>query len=1399
MTGRLVLSELEKVVALELDAGRVYVSGDLRVVFDDLVARLPDVDGAAGELLEVDRAVVTLDRTAMLGGDVVPTLVELDGPRIRLAEIDAEGTLNAASWAGVTGGGGAGGVAPLVVIRNGELELGETSPGGYVAVAGVPVSGSFTPSADVAGPIGTFALTATLPSGASAVASTERVDLVGELSSAGLELRASGVRLDRWPAEKMPRSLRDIAAQLDLTGQILPTAVRVESDGSFQIELRLDGVSLSLPFDPSGRTLSGDARDPLRLEQVVGTLRLGSDGITGSIRGRADRVEYDVTLDYYGLGLADPFVCRLVARPFRLERDIRLLTFLPPAVDAELRDFGPPRGEVRAEIWLRRGAVPGWAREATAGAAPIEVPDKPEDSTAPDSALRGAEDEVRLSGELRFSGSGAAYVSFPYPVEAGVGLVRFTRRFVFIDEITGVGPRGGSMRATGWAGPFGATGELRLLVTGSEIPIDDLMVESLGDERGPLLAALTDRAALERLRESPGAPGGLVPDGFEIGGAGSLRIELHRQYGLESVWERLITVEVPELGVVASRLPIPILASGVRVAIGDDVAEISAERLDSVFGGTGAASAALSLDGSGRSAPETFSIGLTDLPVETAWLLAVLRAAEPDLDSIIPEWAPRVQLDGTLGVSARADEARGLMVDLDASGTARLRDWDDRGDITLRDASMGLELTDGRAIVEVAALADLADSAPTPVTLRADISRAAGDALLTGESPIGAAAEADGIDLAVPLERLLATPAPTVAERLTELRDRLRPAGRADLGVELRRDAAPADGAIPPLTIGASLSDWDRLEVDALGTRLRASTDRGALRYDGESGFIRLDGLGGTLATDGGVPARFGVDGVIDPSGDEPVVGPLTGTFGGVRFDDPAVRAAAALAGDGLLELLDRYRPLGTMSGRIEIDAPGARPTGTILPEVISLASTAGRVELGRATGEIAFDGRGGVVRELVTRRPGLTARVNGGWLARPDGGEGIDELFGTLEVRADRVDAALIGLAPDVVAEALNSIELEADGLVELRLDELRIEYANGREGVVDDVRVSGSIEAEGASFAVGVPVTEMATSVGLSVWTEQGAPNPENARFRLDFADAAGRASGVRFARGTARVVSDPGGLAVLLPELEADSHGGRLFVRGRVEPDERDPEASRFVADVRLTDVRLAPLLVDVEAGPGDATAPGGEADRSRGLVDASLTITGGAGEEAPRRGRGRVTVQGGEVVQLPLLTPLIQFSNLQLPTGDQLELAEIDLYIRDNEVVFERLGVLSDSIELLGFGTLALGDQSLDLRVVSRAVNRVPILSDVIESLRDELLTTTVRGTLADPKLGTAPFVQTTRLVDALLGRRPDPRRERLDEIEAQFRATRSRLRSEAATRAALEPASGSGETGEGSGR
>jgi hypothetical protein len=145
-----------------------------------------------------------------------------------------------------------------------------------------------------------------------------------------------------------------------------------------------------------------------------------------------------------------------------------------------------------------------------------------------------------------------------------------------------------------------------------------------------------------------------------------------------------------------------------------------------------------------------------------------------------------------------------------------------------------------------------------------------------------------------------------------------------------------------------------------------------------------------------------------------------------------------------------------------------------------------------------------------------------------------------------------------------------------------------------------------------------------------------------------------------------------------------------------------------------------------------------------------------------------------LSLPALVPLVRVTNLQLPRAETLDYAFADFYIAGTTINFEQLAISSESVGLYGVGTATWPDLNLDLRFKTGNRARIPVLTSVIEGLREELLTTRVRGAIDNPEVKNESFNGTRDAFATLFGSANNDRR-RLDAMEQAIPAEQRRRR------------------------
>lgn len=1457
VTKSLVLPRIVEATGLDLDASSVVFSPDLRLVVRDAVVRLPGMPGAAAEFARVDRLEATVDWAGLLSGQGFGLArVEVFGPKIRVSQDRETGRLSVSAFEfdapdrGETDFG----ELPLVTVRDAVIEIGEHERSGYWPLAAFEGDGEMLRSAETEDP--RYVLRFELhPEGEPENAA----NAVGRLDERGLELTLSGMAIDAWEPAELPERLRSVLDQLQIAGDVRPNRISVSTSGELLVEVALDGVALNVPgtevgTGPDGRQIQ---QRPLRLTAVTGALTIDGDRLSADIGGLADRLRYRVRFDTDGLrAQSAPFVVRLETEPFRLERDLRLLRFVPDVVNDRLEMFGKPTAEVRSLVWIVRGPLIPLAERRATGLEPV-----------PMSLVERVEssDEIQLLGALEIRDGVAAYRGFPYRIRGMSGRFEFDRSELRIVGLEGVGHTGARLRVDGFIGPLGPTAEVSLDIRIEDAPLDEELNLALSPGRRKVIAELFDRdeharlierglilpaeradelrAEAERLEVERAAWSGggsaaaaeraridsaiaeinaelaRAPE-FRLGGVFDADIRVHREQNDKSIWTRDIRPIIRDAGLVTKAFPMPLRSDGIAVRITDEIASIEPSMLRPLVGsGEVVLSAELELGGDPDDPPRV-DISASGVEINDLLLHAVSRVGRQRLSIDAAETLNKLDLAGTLGCEAWFDQgddgqlAYEVKVDIEranatprrprAEGEPRLLLSGVRGGVVIRRDEADIDLTMSAATVG-------GGLSPTPAGVRAELRATPG---VPGVR-LNAEIDADGADAALPVHQAIWVFAPTLAGRLDDLRTRFDPAGILDVRARIAGRVF-ADGFEPAVVSATS----DRIEW------LSATTPLGRVHLAESSGRVGIvstglpiivtEGFSAKLIEPASAGARTAVGGPsagivrasgwlpIDPDAPWPATGVLGQPGMSVALRSTSIESRlvdallrSRLSDDALvtlaeLDLAGRFdaslvltpAPAGT--GSIDGDAarPWFRTAGRVTPRSLSFTRGGRRVSVDQMTGSLALDPGGGSFRGLSGVGDGWSFDIDGDWASVEGGAWSLDA---SGDVALDGLAPDAIALLPPAVVDVFGTLELAAEGPIRVRRGKLSwSQPVEGRAAVL----TSGEVVAERLAMRLGLPVRELAGTIGFETWTADGGhgSRPEDG-YRLDIAADRLRVSGLRMRSLSATVLSGATPGEVRVPRFTADAHGGR--VTGSVNVGEAVGPARPYAIDLDMANVRLAPLLEDMrvsEAGgaaEGEGSASAGvwdrSEDRTRGTVTARLSLGGFVGQDVGREGRGEAIARGGAVLAVPLMMPLIEFSNLQLPSGSSFDTAEARFYIRDDRLTFEHLRMDAGSVSLVGFGTMTWPGSELDLRFASKTGQRWPVLSDLIEGVRDELLTTRVTGRLAEPAFSAESLPTTRRLLSALLGVPESEAGRRIRELEAEARRSRGRADPEAEDR------------------
>lgn len=1287
----LILPRIESALGCEVEASRVSVNPSGLIVLTDLRLSVPGIDSTAATFLEVPRLEVVPRWSGLLSGTIPVERITAQRPIIRLSQ-DRNFDLNMAGLSG-SGGGSAPDFVPSMDLIDGVLDFGEHGRGWYTPLVSLRVSGQLARSG-VGSSRYTFQLSEAAP--VAPGKGPEPLSVKGEFD---LSLRTGFLTLDhidlaRWQRVAVPERVREIWGQLSLSGEIQGTALSYTPKDGPVVSFSLRDVNMNVPVPAESeedRTRAAAIGQPfpesalLAMKSVQGDLRFEQRGLIARLDGLIEDLPCTVKLETEGY---DParcgLTCHISAEHFTLEERPRLLPFAPYFVKRNFKRFSGPNGIITGEVTLKRDP-----------AAEGEPP-----------AL------LRVLGRLDFEKGEAAFEKFAYPFSNMKGTIVFNEEEVRILGITGAGPTGAKLLAHGRVAPPNDQGVVEVDVTVVDAPVDQVLRGAVPERRKNLLELLFSENVLEQLRAE-----GLAPDdGFALGGDCEIRVAIRRAYGDDSEYQTTIDVTMPRAGLVSAAFPYPAIGEQMQLRITDDDVRLRVPRLL----GRGASEMALEADVrlAPPDQPDQFDVRVraVNLPCDDRLVRALpnkrTENAEHTARSIVGSLGLAGVVDGSARVFSKHGDDIGFEVHASLAGVSSTIGGE--GCFVLHDLAGEVVVSD-EDIFALNMTGALGDG-----TFRADLS-----ADRVPITRVSASVDFDALPLHEPVEELVALAAPAQAHRLRDLRATYRPAG-----------GVTGSLALLPIAAGTSFS----LDVDRLD-RFSATLFRGRMTLADPEGKVRINPERVTFDRfAASVFYESELAGMLTASGELPIddhaAGALDISLSDGRFESQLVQAAARTLRPGVAARLEPLRLHGAfdLEARITGQADAPMITGRLRPRTLALLRNDTEIRFDQVSGEIRFGPTGGEITGLEALAPGWMIAADGRWSADPS--LDIDLSLG---FESQGLPADLLAALPAEAGGAFQAVRLDVTGPVSLHDTHLR----TTEDGSM--LRLTTRAEAGAAALQVGVPVTFASASAELEVNWPMDDSRPPSVTADLSIPEF--RARGARLTEGRVRIRSgdEPG--AYQVERMAAEMHGGMLTAWAAFEPGSDPSSASRFTATIQAARVDFASLLADVR--PPSAESPSiPDAPGSRGEIDAAITITGSLTDPLDRRGRGNLRISGGEVIALPGAMPMLRLSNFQPPLGEPLESATGSFYLQGNTATFESLQASSESLLIVGTGTMTLPETTLDLRFNTQGRGTIPLLDDLLRGLRNELMTTVVSGTLSEPQYRLEAFSGTQRMLGTI---------------------------------------------------
>ncbi len=427
----------------------------------------------------------------------------------------------------------------------------------------------------------------------------------------------------------------------------------------------------------------------------------------------------------------------------------------------------------------------------------------------------------------------------------------------------------------------------------------------------------------------------------------------------------------------------------------------------------------------------------------------------------------------------------------------------------------------------------------------------------------------------------------------------------------------------------------------------------------------------------------------------------------------------------------DRLRPAGKVNAAVTLrhGPDGTEWQATIEPLGSSFCYEQFPLPLTDARGQVVIDPGRARFQHFVARYGQSTVALDGEvrWTAQPQGRLAID-------AEGLPLDEMLLQALPQSFQRALRTIQ--ATGRFDLNLTDLRYQTdAAGRKSWV----YSGTLTLDDCSMDVGLPLSELTGTVAAS-----GQAGVRGEGFSVDGQLRLERAS------ISQRIVSDVTGHLVKPPDSDrltiADA-SGQLYggsVAGLVQAD-FGGDGTRYGVSMVISDAQMGPLL-----RPSDAAEV---QSAFGGLVTGNLFLSGRAGSPTDRRGGGEVRLHRAQVRRLPLIESLLDAANVAKSPTETLDDAFARFFLQGRTLSFEQIDLRGRGLLLYGTGSMLLPEQHLDLTVVAAALEgmqRVPVLSELLEGAARELMEIKIGGTVSQPRFEVSPLRSLSAALRTLFG-------------------------------------------------
>ncbi len=1196
-------------------------------------------------------------------------------------------------------------------------------------------------------------------------------------STLAFDVSVEGLSIGDRLALILPRPLRALATQIDAQGTVTLARLRSAPGSPMHGLIQLADVRATLPtdgFDDWVRYERGEITPAKGYPQFK--LRSGTVELTGS------KLEFK-DLDFELVNTSrDDRVANLAVRA-SLVLDFASMT----REDFQWEDRAKWARHVRdcAQFDLRV-MVPHFSLGKTALDSAIEVPRaaaefmrsfgvteltfdlgltlaRPAPTLQPDGSLRAS--PLESSATLVIADGQGAFEEFPYPLNDVEATVRFSGMNAEISDLRAVSAGGDKVIVHGTITNMGPAAGVDLTISCGSGPIDDALINSFPDDERTLIASLfwhdgftslqaagvlfdeaqvtaataqlpqcdaqlraltidatSDAAQIAEISAQAGRLRRIIDQGaFTPGGRVAFTLNLARAQSVEA--EVVVTgnIRILHADLLPMTFPYPVRATGGELVIRPDRIEfaqgVSFHTLNGAQGMFDGTIDLAPVDGLASFQPR-LSFALNHEQLNPLFVMAI----PPAQGELLAGWPGKTlskggqfisQFDVHGDVSIEGTIASTPTARLDVTCDIRLEEGsihpvEGTGSI-LNESDLSWPL--GFGLDDCTGSFHLDDSSITIHSFtgsrRDGRIEAHGSASLDG-SAVDIEIDLDEIDLADYAINLLPHDERAHADELWE---RFQPRGRFDAQILL---AAGASGGVIDATLTVTPRSFG---ITTSQGPVEAHFDSGTLEVHGE--IVTCQSLTGTIGSQDGLQAELclhghygGVAGDLD----------VTGSVRSGLIHGPVIREISAmLSAAGATSLLDQFSPEGIYDADFSYAKSAGAGVGAFEIDAwihsLSLGDAHARLEL-------AFDTPAHIHArsEALEVSPCRATFVGGslescGWLST-DQNSTIDQGEFAFELEAIGTGSHVIAALPPVGRTPLAAIGFTCNDILRATTT---VRLSRNADLLHSDV--SAEIALMDAGIAAGIGVSKLAAKVLLDLSTDASGTT---LLARIDHGSFSLANRPVTEASAVLRM--SPGDSALHVEQFAGSMGDGKVAATARVEIH----EPYTYESDIALSGVPLAALTMGED--DDDPSTPA--ARDVLGLVDGRVGVGGDFTGLTSRRGRGAAVIQQAELARLPIAVALLQITQLSLAFNSVVERGDFRFTIDQDVLNFQKFNLSCKDVILDGHGWLNIESTELALRLCNRGT--VPIVSDILGGVSNQIFQLDVRGTMKDPRGSIAPL-------------------------------------------------------------